>query len=225
MTQPIVAPSILAADFTRLGEEIEMVNRSEGDWIHFDVMDGHFVPNISFGLPVLASIKAMAKKPLDVHLMIANPELYLEAFRDAGADHISVHIEATHHIDRLLNSIKDMGLKAGIAINPGTPVSSLTQVIHLADIVCVMSVNPGFGGQSFIPYIYDKVGQLKDLILTRGSATLIEIDGGVNRETAPKLLAVGADVLVAGSYVFKAEKPTETIASLKQLSSQPGKWV
>ncbi len=213
----IVAPSILASDFTRLGEEIDMVNQSQGDWIHFDVMDGHFVPNISFGIPVLKAVRSVARKPLDVHLMISQPDLYLEAFKNAGADHITVHIEACNHIDRTLNSIKQLGLKAGVALNPGTPVSTLSQIIHLADIVCVMSVNPGFGGQHFIPYIYDKVSELKSLILARRSGTLIEIDGGVNQETAPKLLGVGADVLVAGSYVFKASNPIQTIAELKGL--------
>lgn len=214
-SKPIIAPSVLAADFANLQRDVEMLNASDADWIHVDIMDGVFVPNISFGIPVTEAIKKHAKKPLDVHLMIVKPENYLEAFRDAGAEIISVHYEACPHLHRTLQQIKGLGCKAGVALNPHTPVSLLRDIIPNIDLVCMMSVNPGFGGQSFIQQTYKKVEELKDMITELGAPTLIEIDGGVNAQNAPKLIKAGADVLVAGSFVFRAEDPVETIASLK----------
>ncbi|MCL4147216.1 UNVERIFIED_CONTAM: hypothetical protein GTU68_065642 [Idotea baltica] len=201
-----------------------MINRSQGDWIHCDVMDGSFVPNISFGFPVLAAVNKIAQKPLDVHLMIDNPQNYIAACKEVGAASMTVHVEATLHLDRTLSAIREAGMKAGVALNPATPVDTIKHVLHLADIVLLMTVNPGFGGQSFIPYVLDKVKELKGMIREKGSGTLIEIDGGVNNKTAPKLLASGADVLVAGSYVFKSEDPIETIASLKKLGVSPERF-
>lgn len=212
-----VAPSILSADFLELGSAIRMVNQSQADWIHVDVMDGMFVPNISFGFPILEAVRKIAQKPLDVHLMIEKPERYIEAFAKAGADQLTVHLEASTHLDRSLQAIKEQGMKAGAALNPATPVEGLKHVLPQLDIVCLMSVNPGFGGQSFIPYTYDKIRKLKEMILSAGSSTLIEIDGGVNNKNAPLLLEAGADVLVAGSFVFKAEDPQSTIIDLKQV--------
>lgn len=194
-----------------------MLNDSQADWIHIDIMDGLFVPNISFGLPVCEAINRHAQKPLDVHLMIEKPERYLTAFKNAGAAVISVHYEACTHLHRTLQEIKDLDCKAGVAINPHTSVSLLEDTITDIDLVCVMSVNPGFGGQSFIPNTYQKVRDLKELINRKGAGTLIEIDGGVNAENAPKLMQAGADVLVAGSFVFKAEAPKTTIAGLKSI--------
>lgn len=213
----LIAPSILAADFGKLAQDIDMINRSEADWIHCDVMDGTFVPNISFGMPILKAVQKVAKKPMDVHLMIENPSHYLEAFRDVGADILTVHQEACVHLDRTLHAIRDLGMKAGVAINPSTPIELLSEVLSLIDVVCIMSVNPGYGGQKFIPYTYDKVRRLKKMITEKGCETLIEIDGGVSDQTAPGLLEAGADVLVAGSYVFKSENPIATIQQLKLL--------
>lgn len=213
----IVAPSILAADFANLEREVKMLNESAADWIHVDVMDGVFVPNISFGFPVMEAIKRHAKKPLDVHLMITQPERYVEDFCKAGADHIYVHIEASPHLHRTIQLIKNLGCKAGIAVNPHTPVSLLREVITDVDLVCIMSVNPGFGGQKFIENTYTKVRELKVLIEERKAPTLIEIDGGVNTENAAKLAKAGADAFVAGSFIFSSPDPKETIQRLKDV--------
>jgi ribulose-phosphate 3-epimerase len=213
----IIAPSILAADFANLQSEVTMINNSAADWIHIDIMDGVFVPNISFGIPVTAAIKRHGKKPLDVHLMIVHPERYVEEFRKAGAETISVHAEACPHLHRNVQQIKALGAKAGVAINPHTPISVLEHVIQDIDLVCLMSVNPGFGGQKFIEETYNKIGELKNLIVRKSSNALIEIDGGVNQQNAPLLARAGADVLVAGNFVFSAENPTAVIASLKAI--------
>jgi ribulose-phosphate 3-epimerase len=218
MSSPIIAPSILSADFGNLQRDVEMINHSEADWFHVDIMDGVFVPNISFGFPVQKAIHKHATKPLDVHLMIVQPERYIKEFKDAGAAVLSVHIEASTHLHRTLQAIKAEGMKAGVAINPHTPVSQLEDIIADADLVCMMSVNPGFGGQKFIERTYAKCETLKEMILRQNSSCLIEIDGGVNEITGPKLLAAGADVLVAGNYVFSSSDPLATIASLKKMS-------
>jgi ribulose-phosphate 3-epimerase len=212
----IIAPSILSADFGNLQRDIEMINTSEADWFHVDIMDGVFVPNISFGFPIMSVLKKYAKKPLDVHLMIVQPEKYINTFREYNADIISVHYEACTHLHRTIYQIKDTGAKAGVAINPHTPIHLLSDIIKDIDMVCMMSVNPGFGGQKFIEHTYRKVTQLKDLILQNGAPTKIEIDGGVNDITGPKLLAAGADVLVAGNYVFSSSDPKATIAGMKK---------
>lgn len=214
---PLIAPSILAADFANLQKEVEMLNSSQADFIHVDIMDGVFVPNISFGIPVTQAINRHAKKPLDVHLMIVEPDRYLEAFKDAGAAIISVHYEACPHLHRTLQFIKSLGAKAGVAINPHTNVDLLKDVIQDIDLVCMMSVNPGFGGQKFIENTYSKISKLKDLILSNGASTKIEIDGGVNIQNAPKLVAAGADVLVAGNFVFNSPDPLNTIEELKSI--------
>lgn len=211
----IIAPSVLSANFLNLEQDIEMINKSEADWFHVDVMDGRFVPNISFGLPVISAIKKKAAKPLDVHLMIVEPEKYFEAFKNAGADILSVHVEASTHLHRSLQAIKSLGMQAGVAINPHTPVSTIAEVINDIDLVCMMSVNPGFGGQSFIPHTLRKIKELKQLITERGANTLIEIDGGVTLQNAADIAAAGADVLVAGNTVFSASDPVHTIAQLK----------
>ncbi|TPE43170.1 ribulose-phosphate 3-epimerase [Pontibacter mangrovi] len=213
--RPIIAPSVLASDFANLQSEVEMLNNSQADWLHIDIMDGRFVPNISFGFPVMEAIKRHAQKPMDVHLMIVEPELYIERFRDAGADTISVHIEACTHLHRTVQQIKATGAKAGIAVNPHTSVQLLEDVIADVDMVCLMSVNPGFGGQKFIENTYRKIENLKNLIIQRNSQALIEIDGGVNQDNAPLLLEKGADALVAGSFVFSSPDPLQTIADLK----------
>ena len=213
----IIAPSMLACDFGNLLSEIEMVNNSEANWFHIDVMDGVFVPNISFGTPIMNVLKKYAKKPLDVHLMIVNPDKYLEKFAELGSEVLTVHIEACTHLHRTVQKIKSLNMKAGVAINPHTPVSSLESIITEVDLVCVMSVNPGFGGQSFIDSTYQKVKDLKLLIEKYKSKALIEIDGGVNSENATKLTEQGADVLVAGSFVFKSDNPTNTISTLSTL--------
>ncbi|WP_194973219.1 ribulose-phosphate 3-epimerase [Aquiflexum lacus] len=212
-----IAPSVLASDFANIQSEIEMLNASEADYIHVDIMDGVFVPNISFGIPVTEAINKHAKKPLDVHLMIIDPDRYLEAFKKAGAGIISVHLEACNHLHRTLQAIKELGCKAGVALNPHTSIHLLEDVIMDIDLVCLMSVNPGFGGQKFIENTYHKVRQLKSLITEKGANTMIEIDGGVNQINAPLLQEAGADVLVAGSFVFSAENPLETIRSLKNI--------
>jgi len=211
----LIAPSVLAADFTRLGEEIEMVNNSTADWFHLDVMDGNFVPNISYGMFIIAAIKKIAKKPLDVHLMIEKPERYIEQFREAGADVITVHYEACTHLHRTIQQIKATGAKAGVALNPHTPVSVLENIIEDIDLVCLMSVNPGFGGQKFIYQTVPKTKELYDMITTKNAKAIIEIDGGVGLHNAEVLLKAGARVLVAGSAVFKAENPVDTITRLK----------
>ncbi|MGB3074317.1 MAG: ribulose-phosphate 3-epimerase [Chitinophagales bacterium] len=213
--KPIIAPSILSADFGRLQEDIEMINRSEADWIHCDVMDGRFVPNISFGFPILKAVKKIAQKPLDVHLMILEPEKYIAEFRKAGADILSVHIEASPHLHRTIQQIKENGMLAGVAINPHTPISQLGDVIQDVDVVCLMSVNPGFGGQKFIQHTFHKVFELRNLIAANNSAAKIEIDGGVDLHNAGALVSAGASVLVAGNTVFSAANPSEVIAMLK----------
>lgn len=210
-----IAPSILAADFGNLQRDCEMVNESNADWFHIDIMDGVFVPNISFGMPVLASIQKVAQKPLDVHLMIVDPDRYTETFHKLGAEVLTVHYEACTHLHRSLAHIKSFGMKAGVALNPHTPVNVLESIIKDVDLVCLMSVNPGFGGQKFIEETYDKVRELRALIERKDASTLIEIDGGVNQANAPKLVEAGADVLVAGSFVFKSEQPIKTIQNLK----------
>ena len=219
MKNTFIAPSVLSADFANLQRDIEMINNSEADWFHIDIMDGVFVPNISFGMPVLEAITRHAKKTIDVHLMIVNPDQYIKTFAALGATNLTVHYEASTHLDRTLQAIKAEGMKAGIAINPHTNVALLEDVIKDTDVVCVMSVNPGFGGQSFIENTYNKVKQLKEIITRNNASTLIEIDGGVTGKNAKQLVEAGADVLVAGNYVFKAENPTETIAALKKLTS------
>jgi ribulose-phosphate 3-epimerase len=213
----LIAPSMLACNFGDLENEIKMVNNSKANWFHIDVMDGVFVPNISFGTPIMNVLKKYAKKPLDVHLMIVNPDKYLEKFAELGSEVLTVHIEACTHLHRTVQKIKSLNMKAGVAINPHTPVSSLESIITEVDLVCVMSVNPGFGGQSFIDSTYQKVKDLKLLIEKYKSKALIEIDGGVNSENAKKLIENGADVLVAGSFVFKSENPTNTISTLSSL--------
>lgn len=217
--QTLIAPSVLAADFANLQRDIEMINQSEADWFHIDIMDGVFVPNISFGMPVLEAINKHAKKTIDVHLMIVEPDRYIKTFKDLGSDILTVHYEACTHLHRTLQAIKAEGMKAGVALNPHTNVSLLEDVIKDIDLVCIMSVNPGFGGQSFIENTYKKVKQLKEIIVRNGANTLIEIDGGVTNKNARQLAEAGADVLVAGSYVFKAENPIATVADLKQITT------
>lgn len=211
---PIIAPSLLAANFLALEKECQMVNESEAAWLHLDVMDGRFVPNISYGFPVIQQVTKINKKISDVHLMILEPEKYVEAFRDAGADIISVHIEACPHLHRNIEQIKSLGMQAGVAVNPHTPVSFLQDILQYIDVVNLMSVNPGFGGQKFIPYTLDKIRELRKMIDERGLNIKIEIDGGVTVENAGSILAAGADVLVAGNTVFASPNPKETIHKL-----------
>jgi ribulose-phosphate 3-epimerase len=215
---PVIAPSILASDFGNLEKEIVMINESQADWVHVDIMDGVFVPNISFGFPVLEAVKRVAQKPLDVHLMIVQPERYIAEFAKAGAAHISVHAEACPHLHRTVQQIHQAGCKAGVALNPHTPVTVLEHVIADLDLVCLMSVNPGFGAQKFIENTYVKIRQLKDLIIRLNSRAVIEIDGGVNMSNAAELLRAGADVLVAGNFVFTADDPKRIISELKSIS-------
>jgi ribulose-phosphate 3-epimerase len=217
MSHTLIAPSVLAADFANLQRDIEMINNSDADWFHIDIMDGVFVPNISFGMPVLRDIAKHATKTIDVHLMIVDPDRYISTFKNLGADILTVHYEACTHLHRTLQAIKAQGMKAGVALNPHTSISFLEDTIQDIDLVCLMSVNPGFGGQSFIENTYDKVIALKELITRKGANTIIEIDGGVTNKNAKQLADAGADVLVAGSYVFKSEDPTKTITNLKAL--------
>jgi ribulose-phosphate 3-epimerase len=219
MKNTIIAPSVLAADFANLQRDIEMINNSEADWFHIDIMDGVFVPNISFGMPVLQAITKHAKKPIDVHLMIVDPDRYIKTFAALGSTILTVHYEACNHLHRTLQAIKPEGMKAGVALNPHTNIDLLEDVINDIDIVCIMSVNPGFGGQSFIENTYSKIEKLKALITKKNASTLIEIDGGVTDKNAAQLVKVGADVLVAGNFVFKAANPTKTIEDLKKLTS------
>ena len=218
MKNTLIAPSVLAADFANLQRDIEMINTSEADWFHIDIMDGVFVPNISFGMPVLDAINKHAKKTIDVHLMIVDPDRYISTFKKLGTDVLTVHYEACTHLHRTLQAIKAEGMKAGVALNPHTNVDLLEDVIQDIDLVCIMSVNPGFGGQSFIENTYAKVEKLKALINRKNASTLIEIDGGVTNKNAKQLADAGADVLVAGSYVFGAQDPIATITDLKQIT-------
>ncbi|AOZ99715.1 ribulose-phosphate 3-epimerase [Flavobacterium commune] len=219
MKNTLIAPSVLAADFANLERDIKMINTSEADWFHIDIMDGVFVPNISFGMPVLEAIKRHATKTIDVHLMIVDPDRYISTFKKLGADVLTVHLEATTHLHRTLQAIKAEGMKAGVALNPHTNVDLLEDVINDIDLVCIMSVNPGFGGQSFIENTYDKIRKLKALINKKGATTIIEIDGGVTNKNAAQLVEAGADVLVAGSYVFGAADPIATVADLKKITT------
>jgi len=213
----LISPSVLSCDFANIQRDVEMINASDADWFHIDIMDGVFVPNISFGFPVMSSIKKHAKKPLDVHLMIANPDQYIDDFKKAGADILTVHIESCTHLHRTIQAIKAAGMKAGVALNPHTPVELLQDIIEDLDLVLIMSVNPGFGGQKFIKNAILKVEQTKNLIHRKGSHALVEVDGGVNLETGRELVAAGADVLVAGNFVFNSENPAKTIQELKKL--------
>lgn len=214
---PLIAPSLLSADFSKLGKAAALLDRSEADWFHLDVMDGRFVPNITFGMPVIKAIRPLSDKPFDVHLMIAEPERYIEDFKKAGADILSIHLEASTHLHRSLQAIRQCGMKSGVALNPHSPVESIEHVLAETDLVCLMSVNPGFGGQKFIESTYEKVRRLKAMIRAQGTNTLIEIDGGVSDANAQLLKEAGADVLVAGSYVFGSTDPEKTIAGLKAI--------
>lgn len=220
MIEPLIAPSLLAANFANLQHDLEMINGSEADYLHFDVMDGVFVPNISFGFPILEVVRKLCQKPLDIHLMITDPDRYVDGFAEGGASTIHVHYEACTHLHRTLTRIREMGCRAGVALNPHTPVAGLEDVLEQLDVVLIMSVNPGFGGQSFIPHTIRKVAKLKQLLTDNRAATLIEIDGGVSIKNASALRSAGADILVAGSSVFGAQDPREAIRQLKN-SHQP----
>jgi ribulose-phosphate 3-epimerase len=215
--KPIISPSLLAADFLRLGEEIEMINNSEADWLHLDIMDGVFVPNISFGFPIIEAVKPVCKKPLDVHLMIVEPQKFIPEVAASGAYMMNVHYEACTHLNRTVNAIKEAGMKAGVTLNPHTPVSLLEDILEEIDMVLLMSVNPGFGGQRFIENTVEKTARLKEMILRKNLSTIIQIDGGINLETGRKVIDAGADSLVAGNFVFRAKDPIATIKDLKRL--------
>ena len=217
MSKTLIAPSILAADFGNLQRDVEMINQSDAHWFHLDVMDGVFVPNISFGMPIINSIAKHASKTLDAHLMIIDPDRYIKTFADLGVNYLTVHYEACTHLHRTLQAIKAEGMKAGVALNPHSNINLLEDTINDIDLVCIMSVNPGFGGQSFIENTYSKVEKLKEMITKKNASTLIQIDGGVTNKTAKQLAEAGADVLVAGSYIFRSENPTETIVELNNL--------
>lgn len=219
MSKQIIAPSFLSCDFGRIKEEVDYYNLTQAEWFHLDVMDGVFVPNISFGMPIIQAIKKHSQKPLDVHLMIINPEKYISAFRDAGADNITIHAEVSHHLHRAIYQIKETGAKAGIALNPATSVESIYDILEDIDIVCLMSVNPGFGGQKFIYKTLEKIKKIKSEIISRNLNTLIEIDGGVGLENAETILQAGADVLVAGNSIFKSQDPKSTIEKLKAIEA------
>ena len=213
----IISPSLLSCDFANIQRDVEMINESQADWFHLDVMDGVFVPNISFGFPIIEAVKKHAKKPLDVHIMIQNPDDYINTFKDLGVDILTVHYEACTHLHRTIQAIKQTGMKAGVALNPHTPVSLLTDILNDLDLVLIMSVNPGFGGQKFIPNALNKVTELSELAKIKNPSLLIEVDGGVNLETGKELVKAGANALVAGSFVFNSTNPQQTIANLKSL--------
>ena len=217
MSKTLIAPSILAADFGNLQRDIEMINQSDAHWFHLDIMDGVFVPNISFGMPIINAIAEHATKTLDAHLMIIDPDRYIKTFADLGVDYLTIHYEACHHLHRTLQAIKKEGMKAGVALNPHSNINLLEDTINDIDLVCIMSVNPGFGGQSFIENTYSKVEKLKEMIIKKNASTLIQIDGGVTNKNAKQLAEAGADILVAGSYIFRSENPTETIVELNNL--------
>jgi ribulose-phosphate 3-epimerase len=213
----IISPSLLSCDFANIQRDVEMINESDADWFHLDVMDGVFVPNISFGFPIIEAVKKHATKPLDVHIMIQNPDAYVDTFKNLGVDVLTFHYEACTHLHRTIQAIKQAGMKAGVALNPHTPVSHLTDIIADLDLVLIMSVNPGFGGQKFIPNALNKVRETKELAISKGVELIIEVDGGVNLETGKQLIEAGANALVAGSFVFNSSNPSETIAKLKSL--------